>query len=497
MKKCGKMTAGLILLFMINSIGVVNGELQITTNSADQTSPDISGDRIVWQDYRNYTYGTSPPTSEIYMYNLSTGLESPIGIDPLHQNLGDPHISGNRIIWLKSYFGTARLDLLMYDISTGEERPIILSSPYDTPVIRNLAISGNYIVMDRVIYGWNNDIYLYNISDGTGRFLELRDPNERHTPAISGDRVVYVETMVTGSGINHDIWMYNISTGTFMPISTDPADQFDPAISGNYIVYTDNRNGNNDIYMYDLSEGIERPITTNSADQTHPAISGNSIVWVDYRNGNPDIYMYNILTGRQSPVTLNASVQESAVISGNRIVWVDSRNGNKDIYVNNPFTVFTSLNPDIRYPWYPQDLSPRRQWIDVFIEPAMPTPMPPPPMPGGDQSPEQPKSPDAYDIYIPSIKLIISPMESIKIEELILPVNKKAQSKIGDYNGDGILDLNVKFDMDKVINYLKKINKNKYGIRTEHKVKIIGNLKDGTPFESELANKELDKLPPP
>lgn len=489
MKKFGKISAALVLLFLMSSIGVVTADRQITTNSASQRSPDISGDRVVWQDGRN-------GNSDIYMYNLSTGIESPISIDPLRQEQFHPRISGNRIIWLKEYYGTARRDLLMYDISTGEERPIFLSSPSYSTLIRNPAISGNHIVWDQVRAGWLWDIYIYNISDNTGRFLYRGDANEAHTPAISGDRVAWVKTIVTGSGINHDIWMYNISTDTFVPIATDPADQFDPAISGNYIVYTDNRNGNDEIYMYDLFEERERRITTNIAGQTHPAISGDRIVWMDYRNGlNPDIYMYNISTRRQNPITLNASVQEYPAISGKNIVWADSRTGNWDIFVYTTLFVNIILDPDVRFPWLNDILRTERQWINVFIEPSMPMPMPPAPSP--EQSPEQQKSPDAYDFDIPSIKLIISPVKSIQIKELVLPVDKKAPSKIGDHDGDGILDLMVKFDMAKVINYLEKINKNKYGIRTEYEVKIIGNLKDGTPFESKLANKELDKLPPP
>ncbi|MBI5663868.1 MAG: thrombospondin type 3 repeat-containing protein [Nitrospirae bacterium] len=86
--------------------------------------------------------------------------------------------------------------------------------------------------------------------------------------------------------------MYDISTGLETRITSDTNAQFSPAISGNRIVWLDNRNGNYDIYMYDISTGFETRITSDISSPSNPAIFGNLIAWQDHRNVNADIYMY-------------------------------------------------------------------------------------------------------------------------------------------------------------------------------------------------------------
>ncbi len=102
-------------------------ETQITTNTWDQTFPDIYGDIIVWQDNRN-SPSPDPDTEQkdIYMYDLSTGTESAVSTDPAPDRL--PAIHGDRIVWTRDE------DVLMYDMSTVTESVIeigagVLSHP--------------------------------------------------------------------------------------------------------------------------------------------------------------------------------------------------------------------------------------------------------------------------------------------------------------------------------------------------------------------------------
>ena len=86
-------------------------EYQITTHPSDELWPAISGDRIVWVDLRN---GRGPGNWDIYMYDITTGVEMPIGTAPL--GFGVPAISGDRIVW-----SDTGGDIYLYDIGTGVE----------------------------------------------------------------------------------------------------------------------------------------------------------------------------------------------------------------------------------------------------------------------------------------------------------------------------------------------------------------------------------------
>ncbi len=279
--------------------------IQITANGT-ASRPDVSGDRIVWDDYRN-------GNSDIYMYDISTEIETRITTNTANQY--GPAISGDRIAWMDYRNGPR--DIYMYDISTGIETRITTNTADKyTP-----AISGDRIVWHDYRNG-NWDIYMYDISTE----IETRittNTADQYGPAISGDRIVWHDYR---NG-NYDIYMYDISTEIETRITTNTADQYASAISGGRIVWEDYRNGPPDIYMYDISTGIETSITTNTADQYGPAISGDRIVWMDYRN----IYMYDISTGIETQITTNASYPYYHAISGDRIVWEDG--GNISLYI--------------------------------------------------------------------------------------------------------------------------------------------------------------------
>jgi len=84
-----------------------SGEVLITTDTANQAFPAISGKRIVYEDNRNGNWN-------IYMYNLSTNTEKQITTNTAIQ--GEPAISGKRIVWMDYRY--ADWDIYMYDLST-------------------------------------------------------------------------------------------------------------------------------------------------------------------------------------------------------------------------------------------------------------------------------------------------------------------------------------------------------------------------------------------
>lgn len=65
-------------------------EFPIYTNLYNQTAPEVSGDIVVWHDFRNGNY-------DIYGYNLSSNTEFPICTNLSNQ--GGSAISGDIVVW--------------------------------------------------------------------------------------------------------------------------------------------------------------------------------------------------------------------------------------------------------------------------------------------------------------------------------------------------------------------------------------------------------------
>ncbi|MBI4827042.1 MAG: hypothetical protein HY807_11600, partial [Nitrospirae bacterium] len=119
-------------------------EIPVIVGSGFRYTPKISGNIIVWSEYKDGNY-------DIYMYDITTGVETRVTTDPAEQ--GSPDVSGNRIVFDDERNGN--WDIYLYDISTGTETRIT-NNPANQyqPVI-----SGDYIVWVDTRNG-NEDIYM-------------------------------------------------------------------------------------------------------------------------------------------------------------------------------------------------------------------------------------------------------------------------------------------------------------------------------------------------
>jgi len=296
-------------------------ETRVTWDMAEQYCPDIYGNRIIWNDFRNSNW-------DIFLYDLNTSTETRITQSPSTEYFQD--ISGARIAFEDYRNGNS--DIYMYDLDEGTE--IRVTTDPDPQILPD--IDGDRIVWEDQR---NNtcEIYLYNLDEGTERRITSNSPHQYDVtrPGISGDRIVWEDSRNCDYEHinNYDIYMYDLGTGNETQVTTDTATQTFPAISGNRIVWQDERNGNLDIYMYDIDTGEETQITTDTASQSRPAISGSRIVWQDERNGNSAIYMFDLDTSTETQITTDMGYHCNAAIHGNRTVWQDERNGNGDIYM--------------------------------------------------------------------------------------------------------------------------------------------------------------------
>lgn len=356
---------------------VEGNETQITTDESDQDGPAIYADMIVWTDYRNVNLTEDfnnltiqesfQLDGDIYAYNISTGEELWGQYESL-QNA--PDIYGDRVVW-EDYRNAALpedggnltaedwlgldVNIYMHNLSSEEDLQVTTNESIQW----SPAIDGDLIVWEDARNG-NWDVYLYNLSSGE-EIQVTGDNSSQMNPDVSGDGLVVWEDSRNG---NWDIYLYDLSSGEEMQVTSSTEDQVSPAIYGNVIVWEDYRNADQavsddmtlqelsqldaDVYMYDLSTGEEFLVTENESWQGQPAIYGDRIVWTDLRNVEQaedenttsdlsmfdgDIYMFDLSTGEEFLITEDLSLQEEPAIYENRIVWTDYRKGNSYIYM--------------------------------------------------------------------------------------------------------------------------------------------------------------------
>jgi TolB protein len=303
----------ILILVLVFPIFAQFTPIPICTESHSQWYPDISGDRIVWQDSRNGFQ------DDIYMYDLSNGTETPIATESHDQK--KPAIHGDYIVW-EDYRNGFYSDIFMYDISTGNETSICTAVDHQ----KNPDISGNIVVWEDYRHD-NWDIYMYDISTGIETQITF-DSTDQKNPAISGNRIVWED-----HGFMWNIHLYDLVSDTIIYITAHPDIQKNPAICGDYIVWEDLRGNASEIYMYNLTDSTEMRITNDAFRQELPVVSNDLIVWTDSRDPfNGDISLYEIASGAEIPLITESHRQRNVAVSGNQIVWQDLRNGNDDIY---------------------------------------------------------------------------------------------------------------------------------------------------------------------
>jgi beta propeller repeat protein len=111
-----------LILFLIIVSSAASASPKITetkiTTSGSASSPDISGNKIVWQDSR-----LGNEKSDIYMYDLSTKKETRITNNG--SNHYSPAIYGNKVAWMEWYVNPVDLvdgGFYIRDLSTKKQK---------------------------------------------------------------------------------------------------------------------------------------------------------------------------------------------------------------------------------------------------------------------------------------------------------------------------------------------------------------------------------------
>ncbi|MBZ5558643.1 MAG: HYR domain-containing protein [Acidobacteriia bacterium] len=309
----------LLLTTLAPSAQTITGtERRVTTDLGDQYDSAISGNIVVFTDYRS-------ADTDVYYVDLATMLEYPVIVAPGNQELTG--VSGGRIVYTD--YRTA--DVVLFNIADGTTENLTradkdsIGHPFNSvdPVI-----SGTLAVWEDSRDG-NMEIYAKDVvTNEERRVTDSTDTDQK--PAVSGTVIAWERCAPGGTC---DIWIYDWQTGLTTHITDTPdSNERSPAINGQKIAYQGDRTGDSDIYLYDLATGIERQLAL-PGDQARPHVSGDNVSFDDLSEGLYHIKLWHLPTSEVFDITSGTSGQYLSNIDGNRIVYTDDRNGDLDIYM--------------------------------------------------------------------------------------------------------------------------------------------------------------------
>lgn len=314
--------------------GVVRADVTGTTQpigaqaGSSQSAPAISGSGIVWTNLTGSNF-------DIYYQDVA-GSAAPVNLtktDGENEFLED--IDRGAVVWTHTG-GGSNGDIILYDTATGARATVAASTP--SVQFEHPAISGNYVVFERITSQFDIDVYDRTIGGSPGPQVTNDAAMQMH-PRVSGDVIVY-EDYGNDPNAPPAVYGYHISSnGPRFLIAAAPARW--PDVDGDHVVYVGvDGAGHGQIYLYDLAAGTARALTSAASDKMTPRISGDRVVWTDDRNGDDDVYTYDLATGAEDLLAGGAGSQSTGDISGNRVVY-----NNRDAAGNETVFLFTFNDP--------------------------------------------------------------------------------------------------------------------------------------------------------
>jgi beta propeller repeat protein len=319
-----------------NSLPGTESILSAATWTSNQETPAVWEDRVVWADRREHIENSSYYQSDIYLYNITTGVEERI-TSTTNDELS-PDIWDNYLVWEEQDQTEGDTEIFLYNLTSHAKTRLTNDTRYQ----HYPKIWGDSVVWQDGDEGFDSEfgIYLYDIKTGTTKKISSNTSYALH-PAIWEDRIVWEDGR---NGVDLNIFLYNITVDSEYQVTTDSNYQTYPSIWGDRIVWEDNRDGPSQIYAYDVVNETESRITETNFSCSRPIIFKDYIVYLNQR----EYYEVSLIDLRnQTDQVISrgdpSSFRSSQDLWENRVVWEDSRIGNSDIFL---YTIGISM-PDL------------------------------------------------------------------------------------------------------------------------------------------------------
>ena len=301
-------------LQVVHAATVAN-TFQITTDGSQQTAPFIHNNMVVYTSL-----------SDIWGYNLDTGINSPI----LERD-GQQFTTGffrNWVVYEDTPTGEVTSDVRIHNIRSGKD--ILVAGG---PGSQGAGVTNGKVVA-YIDGGACGSMKVYDIRKKTTQQIVN---STCHPIRISGDIIVY--PVADPGGTN--VYGYDLDEEESFDIATDPDFQEVPNIFGDNVVWLHRTSGAlgdpNSIRVKNLDTGDVRTIYESSTTTLNwPAISNKYVVWSESSATHVGgVQGANLRTGEVFEVQTQGSHQNSHTMPSiwkDTAVWMSFRTGNGDIY---------------------------------------------------------------------------------------------------------------------------------------------------------------------
>jgi TolB protein len=242
---------------------------KVTTSTAKQWNPAISGTHVIWLEETNNGFG------RLYYRNLARGSTTKIASSiPIYTK---PDISGTNIAW--SDYKSGISTMYVKNLLTGSVTKIKSNADISNPII-----SGNKLVWGDYISG-HSYVHFKNLLTGSTAYIGT---NQADHPYIDGNRIVWDDY--------NGIYYKNLVTGSVCRLSSYG---YSPKISGNSVIWEYQSGSYAYVHVKNLVSKAVTTVIKQRGGQFgfEPEISGNIVVWQDWVPHLFVDYWKNLLTG--------------------------------------------------------------------------------------------------------------------------------------------------------------------------------------------------------
>ncbi len=277
---------------------------QLTDNATHDSSPQVSGDRVVWS-------GNDGSDEEIFTWTPTGGTQQLTDNSFADDAVG---VSGDRVVWSGS---DASDEEIFTWTPTGGTQQLTDNSFADDAV----GVSG-----DRVVWigydGSDQEIFTWTPTGGAQQLTD--NAYVDNFPQVSGDRVVW-----SGSdGSDEEIFTWTQTGGTQQLTDNSFADDA-VGVSGDRVVWSGSDGSDEEIFTWTPTGGTQQ-LTDNSFADDAVGVSGDRVVWSGSDGSDEEIFTWTPTGGTQQ-LTDNSFADDAVGVSGDRVVWI-GYDGNEEVF---------------------------------------------------------------------------------------------------------------------------------------------------------------------